>query len=61
VEEFKLKLSSNKELTLLDIEGHVNEEEKTVLFNEVLLEPYKLIKDVFGNYVIQKMFEYGNL
>jgi pumilio RNA-binding family len=40
---------------------NANEEEKTVLFNEVLLEPYKLIKDVFGNYVIQKMFEYGNL
>ena len=37
------------------------DEEKKLLFNEVVAEPTKLIKDVFGNYVVQKMFEYGNL
>jgi len=34
--------------------------EKALLFDEVLEEHQKLMKDVFGNYVIQKMFEYGN-
>lgn len=45
-----------------------NEDEKQVLFNEIIDsrcfmtgEPnsHKLMKDVFGNYVVQKMFEFG--
>lgn len=36
------------------------DEEKNVLFEEALPEISKLIKDVFGNYVVQKMFEFGN-
>lgn len=47
-----------------------NDEEKQALFNEVndltcpvtnTKESHKLMNDVFGNYVIQKMFEFGNL
>jgi hypothetical protein len=37
------------------------EEEKKILFTEILQESNRLIKDVFGNCVVQKMFEYGNL
>lgn len=38
-----------------------SDEEKQVLFVELMTEIHRLMKDVFGNYVIQKMFEYGNL
>ena len=37
-----------------------SEDEKQLLFVEILDESQKLMKDVFGNYVLQKMFEYGN-
>ncbi|KAK7281108.1 hypothetical protein RIF29_08809 [Crotalaria pallida] len=35
-------------------------EEKTSVFKEVLPHASKLMTDVFGNYVIQKFFEYGS-
>ncbi|KAB1204274.1 hypothetical protein CJ030_MR8G009062 [Morella rubra] len=35
-------------------------EEKASVFNEVLPHASKLMTDVFGNYVIQKFFEYGS-
>ncbi|KAL5141103.1 Pumilio 5 [Glycine soja] len=35
-------------------------EEKTLVFKEVLPHASKLMTDVFGNYVIQKFFEYGS-
>lgn len=37
-----------------------NSEEKDRVFNEILPEAYKLMRDVFGNYVIQKFFEHGS-
>ena len=36
-------------------------DEKEVIFSEVLPAAYSLITDVFGNYVIQKYFEFGTL
>lgn len=36
-------------------------EEKEMVFREVLPSSYSLITDVFGNYVIQKFFEFGTL
>ena len=37
------------------------DEEKEMVFSEVLPASYSLITDVFGNYVIQKFFEFGTL
>jgi pumilio RNA-binding family len=46
-----------------------NEDEKQVLFSEIVGSKYfmtgepnshRLMKDVFGNYVVQKMFEFGS-
>ena len=31
-----------------------------MIFNEILQSAYNLMTDVFGNYVIQKFFEYGS-
>ena len=36
-------------------------DEKEMVFSEVLPASYSLITDVFGNYVIQKFFEFGTL
>ena len=33
--------------------------EKQMVFNEILSAAYNLMTDVFGNYVIQKFFEFG--
>jgi len=33
--------------------------EKAMVFNEILSAAYSLMTDVFGNYVIQKFFEFG--
>lgn len=33
--------------------------EKNLVFNEILPSAYNLMTDVFGNYVIQKFFEFG--
>lgn len=37
------------------------DEEKEMVFSEVLPASYSLITDVFGNYVIQKFFEFGTI
>lgn len=34
--------------------------EKQMVFNEILSAAYNLMTDVFGNYVIQKFFEFGS-
>lgn len=34
--------------------------EKAMVFGEILTAAYSLMTDVFGNYVIQKFFEFGN-
>jgi len=33
--------------------------EKQMVFSEILVSSYGLMTDVFGNYVIQKFFEFG--
>lgn len=33
--------------------------EKQMVFGEILTAAYNLMTDVFGNYVIQKFFEFG--
>lgn len=35
------------------------DEEKQLVFNEIIGQAYQLMTDVFGNYVIQKFFEFG--
>lgn len=40
---------------------HATDMEKDDVFIEVLPASYSLMTDVFGNYVIQKFFEYGSL
>lgn len=34
--------------------------EKAMVFSEILTAAYSLMTDVFGNYVIQKFFEFGS-
>lgn len=34
-------------------------QEKQMVFNEIIGAAYSLMTDVFGNYVIQKFFEFG--
>ena len=33
--------------------------EKQLVFSEIIASAYNLMTDVFGNYVIQKFFEFG--
>ena len=35
--------------------------EKQQVFNEIIDSAYHLMTDVFGNYVIQKFFEFGSM
>lgn len=35
-------------------------EERAKVFEEIMPNAYQLMTDVFGNYVIQKMFQYGD-
>ena len=35
-------------------------QEKSMVFGEILISAYSLMTDVFGNYVIQKFFEFGS-
>ncbi|KAH9516483.1 Pumilio 2 [Dermatophagoides farinae] len=36
-----------------------SDDEKQLVFNEIIGQAYQLMTDVFGNYVIQKFFEFG--
>ena len=36
-------------------------QEKQQVFNEIIDSAYHLMTDVFGNYVIQKFFEFGSM
>ncbi|OIW20672.1 hypothetical protein TanjilG_19737 [Lupinus angustifolius] len=67
----ELKSGKGRRFELSDIIGHIVEfrqqkleccsvEEKALVFKEVLPHTSKLMTDVFGNYVIQKFFEYGS-
>ena len=38
---------------------HASLTEKALIFSEILAAAYGLMMDVFGNYVIQKFFEFG--
>jgi len=38
---------------------HASLTEKALIFSEILSAAYSLMMDVFGNYVIQKFFEFG--
>ncbi|KAM7207369.1 Armadillo-type fold [Naviculisporaceae sp. PSN 640] len=38
-----------------------NSDEKSTVFEEICPNALALMKDIFGNYVIQKLFEHGNL
>ncbi|KAK6139708.1 hypothetical protein DH2020_026539 [Rehmannia glutinosa] len=69
----ELKSGKGQRLELSDIAGYIVEfrlihsaevetcsvEEKASVFQEVVPHASKLITDVFGNYVVQKLFEYG--
>ncbi|KAF3833829.1 hypothetical protein F7725_025033 [Dissostichus mawsoni] len=60
-------------LQLRDIAGHIMEfsqdqhgssepvQQRQLVFSEILQAAYQLMVDVFGNYVIQKFFEFGSL
>lgn len=37
------------------------DEEKQLVFNEIIGQSFSLMTDVFGNYVIQKFFEFGTM
>ncbi|KAJ0089730.1 hypothetical protein Patl1_14205 [Pistacia atlantica] len=72
----ELKSGKGRRFELSDIAGNIVEfrqvlllvqklescsgEEKSAVFKEVLPHASKLMTDVFGNYVIQKFFEYGS-
>ncbi|KAL9270900.1 Pumilio homolog 6, chloroplastic-like protein [Drosera capensis] len=59
----ELKSGKGRRFELSNIAGHKLEhcssDEKASVFAEVLPHSSKLMTDVFGNYVIQKFFEYG--
>ena len=38
---------------------HATTEEKELIFNEIKNDLIMLMNDVFGNYVVQKVFEHG--
>lgn len=38
-----------------------NGDDKKMIFDEILPELYNIMTDIFGNYVIQKLFEHGDM
>ena len=52
-------LKINMDQDLFNKNYEATEEEKETIFNEIWEISYELMTDVFGNYVIQKYFEYG--
>ncbi|KAF4507473.1 hypothetical protein G6O67_003965 [Ophiocordyceps sinensis] len=60
LDEFHLSNKSSKRYELKDIYNYIVDDEKEQVFREIEPNAVQLMKDVFGNYVVQKFFEHGN-